>query len=64
MLSCLALSMKPQVLTTSTSASSMRWVMVKPLSFRCPSITSLSTRFLGHPRDMKPTFVIETPRQI
>src|SRR5689334_23386067 len=54
--SCCAASMKLQVFTTSTSASSARGVSSYPLRARIPIMTSLSTRFLGHPRLMNPTF--------
>src|SRR5437868_10800458 len=47
--------MKLHVLTISTSASSARGVSSYPRRLRRPIITSLSTRFLGHPRLKKPT---------
>src|ERR1035441_8904451 len=53
--SCLAGSMKAQVLTMMTSASSGRGVSSYPWCARIPSITSLSTRFLGQPRLTIPT---------
>src|ERR1035437_2683366 len=55
--SCLAGSMKAQVLTMMTSASSGRGVSSYPWCARIPSITSLSTRFLGQPRLTIPTFL-------
>src|SRR5262249_16020230 len=51
-------SMKLQVLTTRTSASSARGVSWYPSPARMPIITSLSTRFFGHPRLTNPTLVI------
>src|ERR1019366_7907491 len=54
--SCLAGSMKLHVLTTRTSAWSVCGVSSWPRATSCPIITSLSTRFLGQPRLMKPTF--------
>src|SRR5277367_5683455 len=54
--SCFAGSMKLQVLTTITSASSGRGVSWWPLDARAPIITSLSTRFLGQPKLTKPIF--------
>src|ERR1700761_8039748 len=53
--SCLALSMKLQVLTTRISASSGRAVRRAPARSSRPIITSESTRFLGQPREIKPT---------
>src|SRR5574340_658041 len=55
--SCCAGSMKEQVLTTMTSASSARGVISAPAWASRPIMTSLSTRFLGHPRLTKPTLV-------
>jgi hypothetical protein len=49
--SCLARSMKAQVLTTSTSASRASAVNVCPACSVSPSITSESTRFLGQPSE-------------
>src|SRR5690242_20509097 len=54
--SCLAGSMKLQVLTTSTSAWSGCEVSSCPHAASWPIITSLSTRFLGQPRLTKPIF--------
>src|SRR5260370_19740449 len=54
--SCLAVSMNEQVLTTITSASSAWGVICAPPVCNSPIITSLSTRFLGHPKLTKPTF--------
>src|SRR5690242_8657000 len=56
--SFLAGSIKLQVLTTSTSAWSGCGVSSWPLATSWPIITSLSTRFLGQPRLMKPTFKV------
>src|SRR5579862_944584 len=56
--SCCAGAMKLQVLTTSTSASPARGVISYPARVRMPIITSLSTRFLGHPRLTNPTLGI------
>src|SRR5258708_1846399 len=53
--SCLAVSIKEQVFTTITSASSACVVISAPPLWRMPIMTSLSTRFLGHPRLTKPT---------
>src|SRR5208282_1130752 len=53
--SCLAVSMKEQVLTTRISASSGCAVSRAPARSSRPIITSESTRFLGQPREMKPT---------
>src|SRR5262249_51620183 len=54
--SCFAVSMNEQVFTTITSASSALGVILAPPVWSRPIITSLSTRFLGHPRLTKPTF--------
>ena len=54
--SCLAGSMKLQVLTTMTSASSGRGVSSWPLRASWPIMTSVSTRFFGQPRLTNPTF--------
>src|SRR5579884_1682508 len=51
----LAESMKEQVLTTMTSASSARAVSSAPPRESRPIMTSLSTRFLGQPRLTNPT---------
>src|SRR5437016_3756937 len=54
--SCLAASMKPQVLTMTTSASSRSLVISMADSSRSwPSMISLSTRFFGQPREIIPT---------
>src|SRR5580698_2304211 len=53
--SCLAVSMKEQVLTTRVSASSGRAVRRAPARSRRPIMTSESTRFLGQPRETNPT---------
>ena len=58
MLSCFARSIKPQVLTTNTSASDGSEVGSYPALARCPSITSVSTRFLGQPKLTNPIFFI------
>src|ERR1051326_2851424 len=54
--SSLAESIKAQVLTTSTSASSARDVMSIPCCKTLPSMISASTRFLAQPRLIMPTF--------
>src|SRR3989337_1959076 len=48
--SSLASPMKPQVFTMRPSASSSFTTAWAPASFRMPSISSESTRFLGQPR--------------
>src|SRR5579859_7860402 len=53
--SCLAVSMKLQVLTTRISASSGREVRRAPARSSRPIMTSESTRFLGQPNEIKPT---------
>src|SRR5208337_685641 len=53
--SCLAVSMKLQVLTTRTSASSGWEVRRTPARSSRPIMTSESTRFLGQPNEIKPT---------
>src|SRR5215469_12431039 len=53
--SCCALSMNEQVLTTMISASSACATSSAPAWANMPIITSLSTRFLGHPRLTNPT---------
>ena len=53
--SCLAVSMKEQVLTTRMSASSGWAVRRAPARSSRPIITSESTRFLGQPNEIKPT---------
>src|SRR5262245_29476480 len=55
--SCFALSMKAQVLTTSTSAAAGSRVSSCPDCWASPSITSESTRFLGQPREIMPIFI-------
>src|SRR5580704_10630407 len=64
--SCCAGAMKLHVFTTRTSASPARGVISKPERARIPIITSLSTRFFGHPRLTNPTFGIsvESFRQL
>src|SRR5215470_4605044 len=47
--------MNEQVLTTMTSASSALGTSSAPASVSMPIMTSLSTRFLGHPRLTNPT---------
>src|SRR5215469_11781628 len=53
--------MNEQVFTTMTSASSGRAASSAPARPRIPIITSLSTRFLGHPRLTNPTLVVLAP---
>src|ERR1700757_5246527 len=53
--SCLAVSMKLQVLMTMISASSALEVSWAPLWWSMPIMTSESTRFLGQPSETKPT---------
>src|ERR1700722_18452407 len=53
--SCLAVSIKLQVLTTRISASSGREVNRAPPRSSSPIMTSESTRFLGQPNEIKPT---------
>src|ERR1700728_120614 len=53
--SCLAESMKEQVLTTRISASSGLLVRRAPARSNRPIMTSESTRFLGQPNEIKPT---------
>src|ERR1700691_2672206 len=53
--SCLAVSMKLQVLTTRISACSGCAVRRAPARSSRPIITSESTRFLGQPNEIKPT---------
>src|SRR6185503_12164594 len=55
--SCFALSMKAQVLTTSTSASLATCVSSWPACCARPSITSESTRFFGQPSEISPIFI-------
>ena len=47
-------SMKPHVFTITTRDFSGS-VSVSPSRWRCPSITSVSTRFFGHPSETMPT---------
>src|ERR1700730_6052080 len=54
--SCLAGSMKLQVFTTMTSASDGCGVSSWPPLVSWPIITSVSTRFFGHPKLTKPIF--------
>src|SRR5271168_4513298 len=58
--SCCAGAMKLQVFTTRTSASAARGVSSYPARARMPIITSLSTRFFGHPRLTNPTFFMQS----
>src|SRR5580698_794259 len=53
--SCLAVSMKEQVLMTRISACSGCAVSRAPARSSRPIITSESTRFLGQPNEIKPT---------
>src|ERR1035441_10336640 len=53
--SCFAVSMKLQVLTTRISASSGWAVRRAPARSSRPIITSESTRFLGQPKEIRPT---------
>src|ERR1700722_17932703 len=53
--SCLAESMKLQVLMTMISASSALGVSWAPLWWRRPIMTSESTRFFGQPSETNPT---------
>src|SRR4051812_49293999 len=54
--SCLASPMKLQVLTTITSAAAGSSTTWWPASPTWPSMTSVSTRFLGQPSETKWTF--------
>src|ERR1700761_4444325 len=54
--SCFAGSMKLHVFTTITSASDGCGVSSCPEAVSWPIITSVSTRFFGHPRLTKPIF--------
>ena len=56
MASVFAASMKPQVLTTPTSASLISSVISQPASRIRESICSLSTRFLAQPSEISPNF--------
>src|SRR5512135_2432077 len=56
--------MNPQVLTTMTSAASGLATKVKPDRFRTPSMTSLSTRFLAHPRLIRATLGMSGPAPV
>src|SRR5579863_8076522 len=53
--SCLAVSMKLQVLTTRISASAGFEVRRAPARSSRPIMTSESTRFLGQPNEINPT---------
>src|ERR1700728_1535388 len=53
--SCLAESMKEQVLTTRISASAGLLVRRAPARSSRPIMTSESTRFLGQPKEINPT---------
>ena len=55
MASTLAASMKPQVLTMTASQPSMSPEMAKPARASLSSMSSASTWFLGHPREIIPT---------
>src|ERR1051326_383238 len=58
--SVFAASMKPHVLTMTTSASSRSFVIVIPESAcNCLNMISASTRFLGQPREIMPTRFME-----
>src|SRR5580698_3758672 len=56
--SSLAESMKAQVLTMRTSASSASAVISMPWARTPPNMTSASTRFLAQPRLIMPTFFL------
>src|SRR2546427_12480990 len=56
--SCLASSIKPHVLMMTTSARAGLSVRVKPSRASVPSMTSLSTWFLEHPRLTKPIVAV------
>src|SRR3954447_24590683 len=62
--SCLASPMKPQVLTTMTSASSGAPTTWWPAPAVWPSMTSVSTRFLGQPSETKWTFMARKPANL
>ena len=53
--SCFALSINEQVFTTRMSAASALGVISAPARSSSPIITSLSTRFFGHPSETNPT---------
>src|SRR5687767_1935786 len=55
--SCLARSINAHVFTTSTSACDASAVISCPSFSAMPSITSESTRFLGHPKETNPIFI-------
>src|SRR5438093_12698405 len=57
--SCFAESMNAHVFTTSTSAAAASCVSSCPACCARPSITSESTRFLGQPSEIRPTFMFE-----
>src|SRR4029079_15819693 len=59
--SCFAESMKAHVFTTSTSAVAASCVSSCPACSANPSITSESTRFFGHPSEIRPTFIAYSP---
>src|SRR5205809_4519331 len=56
--SCLASSINPQVLMITTTAERGSDVKENPLWARAPSMTSLSTWFLEHPRFTSPTVTV------
>src|SRR5580658_8129934 len=58
--SCFAGSIKLHVLTTITSASAGCGVSSWPCAVSWPIITSVSTRFFGHPRLTNPIFKLGT----
>src|ERR1700688_2604557 len=60
--SSFAESMKAQVFTTRTSASSGRDVISIPRCKTLPSMISASTRFLAQPRLIMPTFGFQATR--
>src|SRR5262249_11687659 len=60
--SCFAESMNAHVFTTRTSAAAASCVSSWPACCVRPSITSESTRFLGQPSEMRPTFMFEGSR--
>src|SRR5476649_419902 len=58
MLSSLAASMKEQVLTIITSASSGLGVSAMPALCKWPAMISESTRFFAQPRETRPTLMV------
>ena len=60
MASSLALSIKPQVLMTTTSAPAGSSSRVCPASRHSAIICSVFTRFLAQPREIKDTFTFVT----